>query len=179
MGSASGAGVIYGTTGGVAEAVIRTLYPKLTGRDIPYDNLIIRPVRGMAGIREFSFTIDQPLPVWKFLAGMEIRVAVAHGLSNAKALLQDIVPGRSPYHFIEVMACPGGCLGGGGQPIPTNSEIRLKRIQALYAEELGAEIRKAHENPEAIEIFTSYLDHPLSPHALDLLHTEYTGRAAY
>jgi len=179
MGHASGAGVIYGATGGVAESVMRTIYPKLTGRDIPFDNLVIKPVRGMEGVREFSFLIEKPLPLWDFLDGMELRIAVAHGLSNAKQLLQEIAEGGSSYHFIEVMACPGGCLGGGGQPIPTNAEIRMKRIQALYAEELGLEIRKSHENPEAIEIYDSYLDHPLSPHALDLLHTSYTKRNAF
>jgi len=179
MGHASGAGVIYGATGGVAESIMRTIYPKLTGRDIPFDNLVVKPVRGMDGVREFSITIEDPLPQWDFMANREIRIAMAHGLSNAKHLLHEIDRGTAPYHFIEVMACPGGCLGGGGQPIPTNAEIRLKRIQAIYAEEIGMEIRKSHENPEAIEVYDTYLDHPLSPHALDLLHTSYTKRDAY
>lgn len=179
MGHASGAGVIYGATGGVAESVMRTLYPKVTGRDVPFDNLVIKPVRGMEGVREFSIRIDDPFPQWDFMKGMDLRIGIAHGLSNAKHMLQEIGEGRSPYHFIEVMACPGGCLGGGGQPIPTNAEIRLKRTQAIFAEEMGMEIRKSHENPEAMEIYDSYLDHPLSPHALDLLHTSYTKRHAF
>ncbi|MBN1198478.1 MAG: NAD-dependent epimerase/dehydratase family protein [Bacteroidales bacterium] len=179
MGYASGAGVIYGATGGVAESVIRTIYPKLTGRDVPFDNLIVRPLRGMDGVRSFSLRIDDPLPQWDFMAGREIRVAIVHGLIHAKKLLQEIDQGESPYHFIEVMACPGGCLGGGGQPIPTDAGIRLKRIQAIYAEEIGMEIRKAHENPEVLQVYHSYLEYPMSPHALDLLHTSYTERNAY
>lgn len=179
MGNASGAGVIYGVTGGVAESVIRTVYPTLTGRDIPYDNLVVKPVRGMEGLREFSIKIEDPLPLWDFMTGREIRIAIAHGLSNAKHLLRQIDKEGSPYHFIEVMACPGGCLGGGGQPIPTNNDIRLKRVQALYAEEIGMDIRKAHQNPEVTALYDTYLDHPLSPYALDLLHTSYTKRNAF
>jgi len=179
MGYASGAGVIYGATGGVAESVIRTVYPRLTGRDVPFDNLIVRPVRGMEGVRTFSLVIEDPLPQWDFMAGKELRIAIVHGLIHAKKLLQEIDQGGSPYHFIEVMACPGGCLGGGGQPIPTDAEIRLKRIQAIYAEEIGIEVRKAHENPEVLDVYDSYLEYPLSPHATDLLHTTYTERNAF
>lgn len=179
MGYASGAGVIYGATGGVAESIIRTIYPKLTGRDIPFDNLIIRPLRGMDGIRTFSLVIEDPLPTWDFMAGREIKVAIAHGLIHSKRLLQEIAQGNSPYHFIEVMACPGGCLGGGGQPIPTDAEIRMKRIQAIYAEETGREIRKAHGNPEVQEVYNSFLEYPLSPYSIDLLHTSYMPRKAY
>jgi NADH-quinone oxidoreductase subunit G/[NiFe] hydrogenase diaphorase moiety small subunit/NADP-reducing hydrogenase subunit HndD len=179
MGKATGAGVIYGATGGVMESVLRTVYEKITGRDVPFANLVIKPARGMDGIRELAITIDDPLEEWDFLKGKELRFAISHGLANAKALLQEIREGRSPFHFIEVMACPGGCLGGGGQPIPTNPEIRLKRVQAIYAEEMGMDIRKAHLNPEAIEIYEDYLGKPLSPRAHELIHTWYTERKAY
>jgi iron-only hydrogenase group A len=150
MGKATGAGVIFGATGGVMEATLRTVYEKVTGRDIPFDNLEILPVRGMDGIREASFTIEGTLPSWNFLEGIELKVAIAHGLANAKKIIQMVKDGSAKYHMIEIMACPGGCLGGGGQPIPTNPEIRLKRVQALYAEESGLELRKAHENPEVM-----------------------------
>lgn len=176
MGRASGAGVIFGATGGVMEATIRTVYEKVTGREVPFDNLIMSPVRGMEGIREASLVIGGTLPEWNFLEGFELRMAVAHGLANAKQIMLGVKKNRQKYHLIEIMACPGGCLGGGGQPIPTNPEIRQKRIQALYAEEMGMEIRKAHENPDLIELYKVFLDHPLSKKAHELLHTNYISR---
>ncbi|MEI7662543.1 MAG: NADH-dependent [FeFe] hydrogenase, group A6 [Bacteroidota bacterium] len=179
MGKASGAGVIFGATGGVMESALRTVYEKVTGRDVPFENLVIQPVRGMEGIREFSVKIEDCLAEWSFLEGFELHLAVAHGLANARSLIQDIRNGNSRFHFIEVMACPGGCLGGGGQPIPTNPEVRLKRVQALYAEEMGMEIRKAHENPDAIRIYEDFLHAPLSPAAKEILHTHYTVRKSY
>jgi NADP-reducing hydrogenase subunit HndD len=176
MGKASGAGVIFGATGGVMEATLRTVYEKVTGRDVPFDNLEIVPVRGMDGIREAEFRIEGTLPEWNFLEGLELKVAVAHGLANAKKVMQMVKDGTARYHIIEIMACPGGCLGGGGQPIPTNPEIRLKRVQALYAEESGLEVRKAHENPEVIQVYDEFLGTPLSQKAHDLLHTHYVKR---
>jgi len=179
MGRATGAGVIFGATGGVMEATIRTVYEKITGREIPFDNLIVIPVRGMEGIREASLVIERTLPEWSFLEGFELKMAVAHGLANAKKIMQSVKENKQKYHLIEIMACPGGCLGGGGQPIPTNPEIRQKRIQALYAEEMGMEIRKAHENPDLIELYNVFLDHPLSKKAHDLLHTHYITRKVF
>ena len=179
MGKASGAGIIYGATGGVMESALRTIYEKITGRDIPYENLIINAVRGMEGIKEIVLKMEDCLDQWSFLNGFELHLAVAHGLANARSLAEDIRKGTSPYHFIEIMACPGGCLGGGGQPIPTNPEIRLKRVQALYAEEMGMEIRKAHENPEAIKVYEELLQNPLSEVAEDLIHTHFTKRKSY
>lgn len=179
MGKATGAGIIYGATGGVMESVLRTVYESITGRQVPFENLIISPVRGIEGIREFSLHIEDPLPQYSFLDGRQISMAVAHGLANAKSLIQEILEGSSPYQFIEVMACPGGCLGGGGQPIPTNPEVRLKRIQALYAEEMGMEIRKAHENVAAMDIYEDFLVEPLSKPAYELLHTHYVPRHAH
>jgi NADP-reducing hydrogenase subunit HndD len=179
MGKATGAGVIYGATGGVMESALRTIYEKISGREVPYENLIIQPVRGMEGIKEISLKIEGCLDQWSFLNGVELHFGVAHGLANARFLLEDIRNGSSQFHFIEVMACPGGCLGGGGQPIPTNPEIRLKRVQALYAEEMGMDLRKAHENPDAIRIYEDFLGDPLSPVAEDLIHTHFTRRKSY
>jgi len=179
MGNASGAGVIFGATGGVMESSLRTIYEKATGRDVPFENLIIQPVRGMEGIKMFSLKIEDCLEQWSFMNGVELHLAVAHGLANARTLFEDIKSGKSPFHFIEIMACPGGCLGGGGQPIPTNPEIRLKRVQALYAEEMGMDVRKAHENQEAIKIYEDFLLNPLSEVAENLIHTHYIRRKSY
>jgi len=179
MGKATGAGVIFGATGGVMEATIRTVYEKITGREIPFFNLIMKPVKGKEGIRETSLIIEGTLPEWNFLEGVTLKMAVAHGLANAKTLMQAVKENTLNYHLIEIMACPDGCLGGGGQPIPTNPEIRKKRLQALFAEEMGMEIRKAHENPELIELYKTFLDKPLSKKAHELLHTQYIFRKVF
>ena len=179
MGKATGAGVIFGATGGVMEATLRTVYEKITGREIPFENLVVTPVRGMEGVREASVLIENPLPEWSFLHGIELKLAVAHGLANARTVMQSVKNGTSNYHFIEIMSCPGGCLGGGGQPIPTNPEIREKRLQALYAEEMGLELRKSHENPEVITLYEEFLEEPLSEKAHELLHTHYLKRTVY
>ncbi len=180
MGESTGAAVIFGATGGVMEAALRTAYELVTGRDVPFDRLNILPVRGLEGIKEASIKIDGCLPQWSFLEGVELRVAVAHGLKNARIIMDQIVAGKSPYHFIEVMACPGGCIGGGGQPIPTNDEVRKKRIQAIYEEDAGLPIRKSHENPEIKQIYEEFLtDGPLGKKSHKLLHTHYTKRNRY
>jgi iron-only hydrogenase group A len=179
MGKATGAGVIFGATGGVLEATLRTVYEKVTGREVPFNNLEITPVRGMEGIKEASFIFENTLPEWNFLEGFELKVAVAHGLANAKKVLQAVRDKKAEYHLIEIMACPGGCLGGGGQPIPTNPEIRLKRIQALYAEESGLELRKAHENPEVVDVYNDFIGEPLSKKAHEIIHTHYKKRMIY
>lgn len=176
MGESTGAAVIFGATGGVMEAALRTAYELVTGREIPFENLNITPVRGAEGIREASVVIDNPLKKWEFLNGVELKCAVAHGLVNAKTVMDSIVSGKANYHFIEFMACPGGCLGGGGQPIPTNPEIRAKRAAAIYAEDAGMPIRKSHENPEIIKIYKDFLKEPLGERSHKLLHTKYTAR---
>lgn len=176
MGIATGAGVIFGATGGVMEATLRTAYERITGKDIPFENLVVGPVRGMEGVRKMALKITGALPEWDFLEGKELRLVVAHGLANAKKVMQQVREDKEQYHFIEIMACPGGCLGGGGQPIPTNPEIRQKRIQALYAEELSLEFRKSHENPEVIALYDSFLGSPMSEKAHTLLHTHYISR---
>ncbi|MEN6618635.1 MAG: NADH-dependent [FeFe] hydrogenase, group A6 [Rikenellaceae bacterium] len=179
MGESTGAGVIFGATGGVMEAALRTAYELVTGREVPFENLNIIPVRGMEGVKEASIKIENPLEKWSFLEGVELNCAVAHGLVNAKKVMDSIVSGESKYHFIEFMACPGGCLGGGGQPIPTNPEIRAKRTEAIYAEDAGMPLRKSHQNPEIIKIYKDFLIAPLGEKSHKLLHTKYTPRKRY
>lgn len=176
MGKSTGAAVIFGATGGVMEAALRTAYELVTGRDVPFENLNITPVRGMEGIREASIKIENPLQEWAFLDGVELKCAVAHGLVNAKKVMDAVKEGKNNFHFIEVMACPGGCLGGGGQPIPTNPEIRRKRAEAIYAEDEGMPIRKSHQNPEIIKIYEDFLGKPLGEKSHHLLHTQYMPR---
>jgi len=176
MGKSTGAGVIFGATGGVTEATLRTVYETVTGHEVPFENLVVTPVRGMEGIREMTIQITGTLPEWSFLEGVSLRFAVAHGLANAKKIMQNVWSSPKKYHFIEIMACPGGCLGGGGQPIPTNPEIRQKRVQALYSEEMGMELRKAHENPEVLDLYRTYLGSPGGPRSRELLHTRYISR---
>ncbi len=179
MGDSTGAGVIFGATGGVMEAAIRTVYEVVTGRPVPFNNLEILPVRGTEGVKEASLKIEGCVPAWSFLEGVELKVAVAHGLKNARIIMEQIARGESPYHFIEIMACPGGCIGGGGQPIPTNEEIRKKRIAAIYDEDRNMELRKSHENPEVAMIYKEYLKEPLGEKSHHLLHTKYTKRFKY
>lgn len=176
MGKSTGAAVIFGATGGVMEAALRTAYELVTGREVPFEGLNITPVRGMEGVREASVVIENPLDDWKFLDGVELKTVVAHGLVNAKQVMQRVKDGTGQWHFIEIMACPGGCLGGGGQPIPTTPEIRKKRAEAIYAEDAGMPIRKSHENPEIKEIYADFLGEPLGHMSHELLHTHYTKR---
>ena len=173
LGVSTGAGVIFGATGGVMEAALRTAYELVTGRNVPFKNLNILPVRGSEGIRSAVIKIEGCVKEWAFLEGVELRVAVAHGLANARIIMKQLESGESPYHFIEVMACPDGCLGGGGQPIPTNREIRAKRKEAVYAEDESKKIRKSHENPEIIHLYKDFLGEPNSHKAHELLHTTY------
>lgn len=179
MGESTGAAVIFGATGGVMEAALRTAYEIVTGREVPFENLNIKPVRGMDGIREASIKIENPVKDWAFLDGVELKCAVAHGLINAKTVMDAVKAGTADYHFIEFMACPGGCLGGGGQPIPTNPEIRQKRAEAIYAEDEGLPIRKSHENPEVQKLYKDFLKEPLGEVSHHLLHTKYTKRERY
>ena len=179
MGESSGAGVIFGATGGVMEAALRTAYEVVTGREVPFKNLNILAVRGEEGIKDASIKIEGCLPEWSFLEGVELKVAIAHGLKNARIIMDQIAAGESPYHFIEIMACPGGCIGGGGQPIPTNAEIRRKRTLAIYKEDMGMAIRKSHDNPEIIALYRDYLDEPLGHLSHKLLHTHYRKRNRY
>ena len=179
MGESTGAGVIFGATGGVMEAALRTVYALVTGRPVPFKDLNITPVRGLQGIKETSIKFENCLPEYSFLEGVEANFAVAHGLTNARKIMELVNEDKSPYHFIEIMACPGGCIGGGGQPIPTNDEIRKKRIDAIYREDMGKERRMSHENPEIKQIYDEFLKEPLGEKSHHLLHTKYRKRKRY
>jgi len=179
MGESTGAAVIFGATGGVMEAALRTAYEIVTGREVPFENLNIIPVRGVDGIREASVLINKCKPEWAFLNGVELKCVVAHGLANARTEMQNVKDGKANYHFIEIMACPGGCLGGGGQPIPTNEAIRKKRTEAIYAEDMGMPLRKSHLNPEITAIYKDFLGEPNGHKSHELLHTHYTERRRY
>ena len=179
MGESSGAGVIFGATGGVMEAALRTVYEIITGREVPFRHLDIQPVRGLDGVKEATIKFENCKPEYSFLEGAEVKVAVAHGLRNARKIMDQIKEGKSPYLFVEIMACPGGCIGGGGQPIPTNDEIRMKRIEAIYREDAGKPIRKSHENPEIKQVYEEFLKKPLGEKSHKLLHTHYTKRNRY
>ncbi|MBE7437216.1 MAG: iron hydrogenase small subunit [Spirochaetales bacterium] len=176
MGASSGAGVIFGATGGVMEAALRTVYEITTGRPLPFDNLEMHPIRGLLGIKDASLTFENVKPEYAFLEGVKLNVAVAHGLTNAHTIMEDIASGQSPYHFVEIMACPGGCVGGGGAPIPTSEAKRKARAEALYKEDRGKARRKSHENPEIIALYDDFLGEPLSEVCHHLLHTTYTPR---
>lgn len=177
LGLSSGAADIFANTGGVMEAALRTAYEIVTGRELPMDNLHVKPVAGLEGIKEAAVTIEDALPDWSFLNGVEAKVAVAHGLGNAAKLLDSVKEGKASYHFVEVMTCPGGCIGGGGQPRFTTDEIRNKRIEAIYKEDEGKELRKSHDNPDINAIYAEYLKNPLGEKSHHLLHTKYEERS--
>jgi iron-only hydrogenase group A len=176
LGQSTGAADIFANTGGVMEAALRTAYELVTGRELPFPKLHVTPVVGLDGIKEASIPIEHTLPEWSFLAGVTLKVAVAHGLVNARKLIEEIRAGRANYHFIEVMTCPGGCIGGGGQPRMTTNEIRKARIAAIYAEDEGRPLRKSHTNPAIKQIYVEFLGQPLGEKSHHLLHTHYTKR---
>lgn len=175
IGDYSGAGVIFGVTGGVMEAALRTAYFALEGKE--YGNIVFKEVRGFDGLKEASFT----------LGGQTLNIAVAHGMKNAKPVLDDIRAGKSKYQFIEIMCCPGGCIAGGGQPyvrpcfLPDEDPDILdtykeKRAQALYSEDERQVVRQSHNNPQIKQLYEDYLGAPNSHKAHELLHTSYKAR---
>ena len=178
VGDYTGAGVIFGATGGVMEAALRTAAYKLDGKELK--NVELKDVRGLAGIKEATYK----------LGGTEVKVAVASGMKNAKVLLDEIRAGKSPYHFIEIMGCPGGCVAGGGQPfvkpcfLPNEEDNILdtykeKRANALYSEDEGRPIRVSHKNPQIIELYEKFLGEPNSHKAHELLHTTYSAKEKF
>ena len=195
FGTATGSGVIFGATGGVMEAALRTVLELVRGEKVEnlFEHADIVPVRGFDGIKYVELTVDkvaekvEPLiahlvPNWDWVKGATLKLAVAHGTANARKVLEDIKAGGkfSECHFIEFMACPGGCLGGGGQPIPTTPAIRAARARAIYAEDSAYEVRKSHENPAVVELYTKFLtDGPCGHLSHKLLHTHYTERGKY
>lgn len=194
FGDASGAGLIFGATGGVMEAALRSVVEFVTGNkaeDI-FERANIIPVRGFEGIKYVELPIKEVGPVpdilkhlvkdWNFLKGAVLKVAVAHGTANAKKIMDDIKRGGkfSECHFIEFMACPGGCIGGGGQPIPTSAEIRKARAKAIYEEDESLELRKSHDNPYVKMIYEKFFtEGPCGHLSHKLLHTHYTPRGKY
>ncbi|HNS96914.1 MAG TPA: [FeFe] hydrogenase, group A [Polyangiaceae bacterium] len=198
FGTATGSGVIFGATGGVMEAALRTVIELVCGIKVEnlFEHADIIPLRGFEAIRMMELKIpkvgpvpdilkknkDLPFDSWDWLLGATLKVAVAHGTANAKRVLEDIKAGGplSECHFIEFMACPGGCLGGGGMPIPTSPEIRAARAKAIYAEDASYEVRKSHENPAVMRVYHEFLtDGPCGHTAHTLLHTHYTARGKY
>jgi NADP-reducing hydrogenase subunit HndD len=165
LGESTGAGVIFGATGGVIEAAVRTAYEVYTRKPLP--KIDFTELRGMEGIR--SATID--------FNGLPINIGIAHGLGNARKLLEEVRSGKANYHAIEVMACPGGCIGGGGQPLHHgNSAIIKARMEAIYREDAGKPIRKSHENPYIVKLYEEFLGKPMSEKAHHLLHTHYFSK---
>jgi NADP-reducing hydrogenase subunit HndD len=176
LGLSTGAADIFANTGGVMEAAIRTAYEIVTGRELPLAGLHVAAIAGLDGVKEASLKIDKALPEWKFLEGATLNVAVAHGLGNAQRVISAIRSGEKQYHFVEVMTCPGGCIGGGGQPRYTNNQVRQARINAIYREDEGKKLRKSHDNPDVAKLYAEFLGHPLGEKSHHLLHTTYTPR---
>lgn len=179
LGLSSGAADIFGATGGVMEAALRTVYELITGRELPFEQLHVKPIQGLDRIKTASIKLEGLLEDWSFLEGITVNVAVTSGLAGAAELLDQIKDGISPYHFIEVMACPGGCITGGGQPRSDDPDVRLKRMQSLYTEDEGKKYRKSHNNPDINKLYEEYLGKPLGHVSHNLLHTKYTERQKY
>jgi iron-only hydrogenase group A len=176
LGLSSGAADIFANTGGVMEAALRTVHELVTGKRLPAKKLHVKEIAGLEGIKEAAVTIKGAVDDWKFLEGVEVRVAVAHGLENASRLMDRIKSGEAQYHFVEVMTCPGGCIGGGGQPRFTRDETRLARIRAIYDEDESKELRTSHTNPAILELYQTYLGQPLGERSHHLLHTHYQAK---
>ncbi len=180
LGLSSGAADIFGVTGGVMEAALRTVYELVTGRELPFDKLHVAPIIGFDQIKEAALTFENVLPEYKFLEGFTAKVAVTSGLAGARKIMDQLVAGESPYHFIEVMGCPGGCIAGGGQPRGSyTSPIKANRAEAIYAEDEGKKMRKSHNNPHIDTLYKEFLLEPLGHRSHELLHTEYTAREKY
>ncbi len=176
LGMSSGAADIFGATGGVMEAALRTVYEVVTGRELPFDGLHVAPIVGLERIKTAAITIKQPKREFAWLEGVAVKIAVTSGLTGASVLLDEIREGKSEYLFIEVMGCPGGCISGGGQPRMTDNEVREKRLAAIYREDEGKTLRKSHENVYVQSLYKDYLEHPLGHKSHELLHTTYTER---
>jgi NADP-reducing hydrogenase subunit HndD len=167
LGESTGAAVIFGVTGGVIEAATRTAYEIFTGKKLK--KVEFEEIRGLEGVRSAAIDFDGKLMV---------KIGIAHGLSNARALLEDVRAGKSQFHAIEVMACPGGCIGGGGQPYHHgNFQILKKRSAAIYQEDAGKGLRKSHENPYIKKLYEEFLGEPCGEKSHQLLHTHYFDKS--
>lgn len=164
LGISTGAAVIFGATGGVMEAAVRTVHKVVTGKEL--ENINFEAVRGLSGIKEAEADLN----------GIKVKLAVVNGLKNARELLERIGRGECDYTFIEVMSCPGGCIGGGGQPYVRDENTKQKRVDAIYLEDANKPVRKSHENPAVQELYKEYLGKPLGDKSHEILHTCYTSR---
>jgi NADH-quinone oxidoreductase subunit G/NADP-reducing hydrogenase subunit HndD len=167
LGISTGAGEIFGASGGVMEAALRTVYEVVTGKEL--ENINFTQCRGLEGVKEATIPVGD----------LNVKIAITNGLGNARKVLDKIRKGEADYHFIEIMCCPGGCIGGGGSPIPTDTEIRQKRIDATYIEDERMVLRKSHENPAVKALYEEFLEKPLGHKSHELLHTHYTQRGLY
>ncbi len=176
MGFSTGAADIFGLTGGVMEAALRTVYTILTGKVLPFENLHVSPIVGLEQIKTGTIKLEGLLPEYSHLEGVEVKVAVTSGLKGANILMEQIEKGESPYHFIEVMGCPGGCITGGGQPRSDDPNVREKRMKALYGEDEGKKMRESHKNPSILKLYEEFLVSPCAEKSHHLLHTHYVKR---
>lgn len=179
LGLSSGAADIFGVTGGVMEAALRTVYELVTGRELPFEGLHIKPIAGLQQVKRACLYIENTLPQYRHLEGATVNIAVTSGLAGADILMDEIASGKSEYHFIEVMGCPGGCIAGGGQPRPKVEDFRTLRSKALYSEDESKKLRKSHENPDLLQLYKEYFGEFGSHKAHQLLHTTYTPRGRY
>lgn len=170
MGDASGAGIIFGNTGGVMEAALRTAYEFITKEKSPEQLFNLTPVRGYEGVKEATLKVGD----------LDVNIAVVYGTANARKVIEGIKHGEKQYHFVEVMTCPGGCIGGGGQPkdiMKDKDEVRKARIASLYTRDEAMTLRRSHENPEIIHLYEEFYGKPLSELAEKMLHTSYEDKS--
>jgi iron only hydrogenase large subunit-like protein len=158
---------------------LRTAYELITGRELPFKHLHLNQIEGFDPIKEAEITITKTLPAFSYLENQTIKIAVASGAKNAEVLMKQIVEGTSPYHFIEIMGCPGGCISGGGQPRPKDPLTAQKRLEGLYAEDNRKSIRKSHENTFVKELYEAFLVNPNSHISHEFLHTHYIRRGKF
>ena len=177
MGISTGAADIFANTGGVMEAALRTVWEIVTGKPLPMENLHVKPLTTLEGVKIAEVAISGCKPEWDFLEGVTARFAVAHSLGNAGKLLKMIDSGEEQLHFVEIMTCPGGCIGGGGQPRFTDDEKRKARIKAIFTEDEGKPLRKSHENPAVQELYADFLGEALGHKSHELLHTSYKKKS--
>ena len=180
LGFSTGAADIFGVTGGVMEAALRTVYEIITGRELPFPNLHVSPIVGLEEIREATIKLENVKPEWRAAEGFEVKIAVTSGFAGARKLMEQIKEGTSPYHFIEVMGCPGGCITGGGQPRPQedNNIVRQKRMEAIYGEDERKVVRKSHENKSLMDFYKEWGE-PGCHASHEYLHTHYVKRGKY
>ena len=180
LGFSTGAADIFGVTGGVMEAALRTVYEIITGRELPFPNLHVSPIVGLEQIREATIKLENVKPEWKAAEGFEVNIAVTSGYDDARKLMNQVKDGTSPYHFIEVMGCPGGCITGGGQPRPKQdiNVVRQKRMEAIYGEDERKLVRKSHENQSLLDFYKEWGE-PGGHNSHEYLHTHYVKRGKY